>query len=331
MADRLHTWVQGLCPDRFDAVYPYLARLMSLPLTDATSAGLAELDGQTLKQCTIQAAEIVLTCSASLQPLAMALEDLHWADPSSLELLEHLLPLTDRASLLLICVFRPHVDHGSWRIREIAARNYRHRHADLWLQPLSVADSEALVGNLLRVDALPQDLRGRILSRAEGNPFFVEEVIRTLIDRKAIELDTASGRWLATRDLAEAPVPETLQGVIAARIDHLHAETRHVLQLASVIGRIFLYRVLSEIAREERDLVGRVAGLAAPGPDPRARSHSRPGVHLQARADPGGGLRRHPQAPAQALPPPGGRGVGAPFPRPAGRAGRPAGAPLGAG
>ncbi len=66
---------------------------------------------------------------------------------------------------------------GTW-----PGRDYRHRYTDLWLQPLSAADSEALVGNLLHVDALPQALRLRILSRAEGNPFFVEEVIRTLVD-----------------------------------------------------------------------------------------------------------------------------------------------------
>ncbi|MEZ4769747.1 MAG: ABC transporter substrate-binding protein [Caldilineales bacterium] len=258
---RLRAWTENFCPDRISDVFPYLARLMSLPLDAETLADLTELDGQTLKQRTFQAVEIALTCAAYRQPLAVVLEDLHWADPSSLELLQHLVPLIDRSALLLILVFRPHADHGSWIVRETAGRDYHHRHTDLWLQPLSAADSEALVGNLLRVDALPQSLRWRILGRAEGNPFFVEEVIRTLIDMQAIAYDPTSGRWLATRDLAEVPIPETLQGVIAARIDRLHGDTRHVLQLASVIGRIFLYRVLAAIAAEEHALDDRLLAL----------------------------------------------------------------------
>lgn len=261
VAGRLQTWVQGLCPDRFPDVFPYLARLMSLPLEAETLADLAELDGQALKQRTFRAAEIALASAATRQPLVLVCEDLHWADASSLELMQHLLPLVDRTSLLFVCVFRPHVEHSSWNFRDLVGRDYRHRYTDLWLQPLSAADSEALVGNLLRVDALPGDLRWRILSRAEGNPFFVEEVIRTLIDVQAIAYDEPSGRWLATRDLAEVPIPETLQGVIAARIDRLQGDTRHVLQLASVIGRIFLYRVLASIAQEERSLDDRLLAL----------------------------------------------------------------------
>ena len=80
------------------------------------------------------------------------LEDLHWADPTSLELLEELLALTDRAPLLLICLFRPETEYSCWRIKEIAARQYRHRHTDLWLDPLSTSESKNLVDNLLRVE-----------------------------------------------------------------------------------------------------------------------------------------------------------------------------------
>ena len=252
--ERLQTWLRGLYPDHFATVYPYLARLMSLPLEAEMLAHLAELDGPALKQRTFQAAEIAFKCAAKRQPLVLVCEDLHWADPSSLELLERLLPLTDHVSLLVVCVFRPYLDHESWKVRETASRDYHHRYTDLWLQPLSAADSEALVGNLLRVDALPQALRWRILGRAEGNPFFVEEVIRTLIDMQAIAHDDASGRWVATRDLAEFPIPDTLQGVIAARIDRLPVDARHILQMASVIGRIFLYRVLASIAEQDQSL-----------------------------------------------------------------------------
>ena len=254
VAERLRIWVQDLCPERFAALYPYLARLMSLPIDAVTLADIAELDGATLKQRIFRAAEIALSCTADRQPLVMVCEDLHWADPSSLELLQYLLPLVDHASLLLILVFRPHADYGSWTVREIAGRDYRHRYTDLWLHPLSAAHSESLVGNLLHGDALPESLRWRILSRAEGNPFFVEEVIRTLIDLQAIVRDETNDCWLPARDLAEIPIPDTLQGIITARIDRLQPDTRHVLQLASVIGRIFAHRVLKSIVEEDIDL-----------------------------------------------------------------------------
>jgi len=252
--DVLRERVQALCLERFETVCPYLGRLMSLPPEAEAEATLRGLDGESLKFGTFRAVETLIECSARQQPLVIVSEDLHWADPTSVELLEQLLALTDRAPLLLICVFRPETEHGSWRLRETAARLYRHRHTDLWLDPLSAAGSEALVGNLLQVEGLPQRLKERILSRAEGNPFYVEEIIRSLMDSGAIVRDEATGRWEAAWDVADVAIPDTLYGVLMARIDRLQKEAKRVLQLAAVIGRIFLYRILAAIAREEREL-----------------------------------------------------------------------------
>ncbi|MBL7183608.1 MAG: AAA family ATPase, partial [Anaerolineae bacterium] len=252
--DELRQMVQSLCPDHFDDVYPYLGWLMSLPLEAEDEARIRDLEGEKLKSGTFRAMETLIQCAAGERPLVLVCEDLHWADPTSMELLERLLALTDRVPLLILCVFRPQTEHASWRIKEIAARLYRHRHTDLWLDPLSASESEALVGNLLQIEDLPPKLKWRILSHAEGNPFYVEEVIRSLIDNGVIVLDSDSGRWQATQDVAEITIPETLHGVLLARIDRLEEDTKHVLQMASVIGRIFLYKVLAAIAEEEREL-----------------------------------------------------------------------------
>jgi oligopeptide transport system substrate-binding protein len=198
--------------------------------------------------------EMLLQCAASERPLVLVCEDLHWADVASIDLLEQLLALTDRSSLLLICVFRPVKEHGSWRIKETAARSYGHRHADIQLKPLSASQSELLVGNLLQIEDLAPALKERILDVAEGNPFYVEEIIRSLVDQSAIFRDEASGRWVAAEAAADVPIPGTLHGVLLARIDRLQEEAKRVLQMASVIGRIFLYRVLAAIAEEERRL-----------------------------------------------------------------------------
>jgi ABC-type oligopeptide transport system substrate-binding subunit len=252
--ERLQERVQAACPDRFDDVYPYVARLVSLPLEDDLAAKLDDMDGQDLKAHTFQAVQTLIECAANQQPLVLVCEDLHWADPTSIELLEQVLPLTERAPLLLLCVFRPVKDHRCWRFRELAAQAHAERHTDLLLEALSAAESETLVANLLRIEDLPEVLRERILSRAEGNPFYVEEVVRSLIDRGAIVQDPDTGRWTATREVADIPIPDTLQGVLMARIDRLQEEVKRVLQMASVIGRIFLYRVLEAIAEEKRRL-----------------------------------------------------------------------------
>jgi predicted ATPase/class 3 adenylate cyclase len=252
--DALREQVQTLCPDRVDGVYPYLGRLMSLPLADQDENALRGLDSESLKNVTFRAVETLVEYTARQQPLAIVCEDLHWADPTSIALLEQLIAATDRVPLLLICVFRPETTHLCWRIKEAAARRYRHRHTDLWLDPLSADESAALVGNLLRIEDVPTALRSKILRRTEGNPFYVEEIIRSLIDSGVIVHDEATDRWQATQKAGDIALPDTLHGVLMARIDRLQEKIKRILQLASVIGRVFLYHVLAEIAQEEQEL-----------------------------------------------------------------------------
>jgi class 3 adenylate cyclase/predicted ATPase len=254
----LEEWVQASCPDCYEGVYPYMARLLSLSLDERMEAALRGLGAEGLKAYTFRALETLVKRAAGRRPLVLACEDLHWADPTSLELLQQLLPLTDRVPLLILGVFRPERRHGCWRIIETAARDYAHCHTDVRLVPLSPAQSEVLVGNLLssssavdatrRVEDLLGKLRSGVLDRAEGNPFFVEEILRSLIDDGIIGHDEMAGQWYATRDLFDTPIPDTLHGVLSARIDRLESETRRILQLAAVIGRIFSYPVLAAIA-----------------------------------------------------------------------------------
>jgi len=244
----MQTWLRAMCPERYDDVYPYLGHLASLPLGEELEATLRGLGAQGLKSYTYRAVETLIESAARQRPQVLVGEDLHWADPTSLELLERLLSLTDRVPLLFICVLRPRMRHGCWRIVEAAARDHPHRHTDLRLEPLSKAESETLVGNLLHVEDLPPELRERILDHAEGNPFYVEEILRSLMHGGVIAYDKATGRWRATQDVADIALPDTLHGVLRARIDRLDPGARWVLQRAAVIGRVFTYRVLSAIA-----------------------------------------------------------------------------------
>jgi predicted ATPase len=246
--------VHTLCADRFEATYAYLGRLLSVPLDAQAETIVAHADAEDLQGGTFYAVELLIERAAARQPLVVVCEDLHWADPTSLALLERLLPLTDRDPALFICVFRPEKDHGCWRIREAAERRYGHRHTHLSLDPLTGQESAELVGHLLHVENLPRAVRAHILEHAEGNPFYVEEILRALIDEGTISYDKTTDSWFATRDAVDISVPDTLYGVLRARIDQLPAGARHVLQLASVVGRVFSRRLLADIA--QRDELG---------------------------------------------------------------------------
>jgi len=245
--DTLRARVYELCPDCADDVYPFLARMMSLPLDAGAEARLRGIEGEGLQVLTFRAVETWLERAAQKAPQVLACEDLHWADPTSLELLRRLMALTDRLPILLVCIFRPEMEHPCWQIKETAARHYAHRHTDLWLRPLSAGESAQLVGSLLCIEDLPARLRDRVLDRAEGNPFYVEEILRSLIDVGAIAYDGVSGRWQATREVSELALPDTLREVLLARIDRLPREARQVLQLASIIGRIVPQSLLAAI------------------------------------------------------------------------------------
>lgn len=248
-----------------ESIYPYLGHLMSLPLEDEFEAALRDLEGESLKNGTFRAIEYLIACSSQKRPLVVVCEDLHWADPTSIELLERLLALTERVPLLLLCVFRPEMEHGCWRIREIAARLYHHRHTDVQIDPLSPADSDTLVDSLLygtlgsdergeEIEGLLQQVRACILDHTEGNPFYMEEIIRSLIDSGVVMKDVSTGQWQVVKRVTDIAIPDTLHGVLMSRIDRLHEETKRILQLAAVVGRTFLYRVLAAIVRE-RDVL----------------------------------------------------------------------------
>ncbi len=240
-------------------VLPYLVHLLGIRLEGEGAERVRMLDGETLKSQTLLAIGRYLQCLAERQPTVAVFEDLHWADPSSLEALEVLLAVTDRAPLMLVLLSRLEREHGAWRIKVKAETDFSHRYTEILLKPLSPSEQNRLVDNLLAIADLPSSTRQLILERTEGNPFYLEEIIRSLIDQGAIVRE--GDRWRATRDLTDLTIPETLEGVLLARIDRLQEDVRRTLQMASVIGRSFLYRLLEAIATAEQQLDQQLAQL----------------------------------------------------------------------
>jgi tetratricopeptide (TPR) repeat protein len=231
------------------SVFPYLARLRDVPLDADSESTLKDLLPQALQNRMHTAFADLIRSVAETRPLALVWEDLHWADHSSLGLLETLLSLTDDLPLFLILVFRPN-EGRTWEWHQKVAAQMDEKFRSLELHPLTPADSALLVENLLRIENMPEETRQLILNKSEGNPFFLEELLRSLIDTGMVLLE--GNRAVATQAISQLEVPDTLQGVIAARIDRLPSEDKYTLQTASVIGRVFQQVVLGYLLQRQR-------------------------------------------------------------------------------
>jgi tetratricopeptide (TPR) repeat protein len=239
---------------------------------------LPVLEGEDLKRELITSTVEGFTVQIGHQPTVYAFDDLHWADTASVELLQQLLRLADSLPVLFLCAMRPYRDAPGWDIRVLAERDHPHSYTELSVQPLTIADGEALVEGFLAVPQLPQILRDTVLGKAEGNPFFLEEIMRTLIDQGILVPDVAHrdpgsegsaaptngrARWRLASDVdvEGVAIPDNVRALLTARIDQLPEEYRHTLQLAAVIGRSFLYRVLEAVVVHTGDLVDQLAKL----------------------------------------------------------------------
>jgi len=236
---------QDLFGDSSLEVYPYLGHLLSLQLEADAQDRVRLLDPQALQSQYLSALRQLFRAQASRHPLVLVFDDIHWADPSSVELLIRLMPLATEAPVLFCFVTRPDRDAPGWKLIAAARETIGASLAEMTLNPLSDADSRQLVANLLEIESLPDRVRSIILQKAEGNPFFVEEVIRMLIERGAI-VKKGEG-WVAEKEIENVDIPDNLQGLLLARIDRLPEDVKRTLRVASVIGRQFSVRVLEEV------------------------------------------------------------------------------------
>jgi DNA-binding SARP family transcriptional activator/class 3 adenylate cyclase len=235
-----------LSAERRQEVVPLLCNLLSLQGDDKQSMSFPEYTAEKLKQETFLAVRDVLVALAHLRPVILVLEDLHWADDLSLDLISLLMEALRDSPLLLLCAYRPDPGHRSTHLAAVAARKCRDRYVELRLGELSHEQSAQMVASLLRAaSSLPLSASELILERGQGNPFFIEEVVQALLESGL--LYEADGRWCTRGHLDRGAVPTTVQQVILGRIDRLDEPLRLLVQTASVIGRVFRRRVLERV------------------------------------------------------------------------------------
>jgi predicted ATPase/DNA-binding SARP family transcriptional activator/predicted negative regulator of RcsB-dependent stress response len=247
-----------LAQERAQEIGPLLGRLLSVRWgADANHAdewddGLERESAEQIRNRTFAALNDLLLALSAQRPVVLVFEDLHWADTLSLDLISLLMEGLPQRRILLLCVYRPEREHRCSHLATLAAQKCRGCYEELHLRELARQQSQQMVESLLRVEVLSSEIRDLILSQSQGNPFFIEEVVRSLIDAGIVHR-TRDG-WQIHQESQEVAVPDTVQSVILSRVDRLDEHLKHVLQAASVIGRVFRRQVLVHVMRAEAHL-----------------------------------------------------------------------------
>ena len=178
------------------------------------------------------------------RPLVLVLDDIHWAEPTLLDLVEHVAEWSRDVPILLACMARPELldMRPAWGGGKLNA-------STISLEALSDAECEKLISSLLGTAEVPAEVSTRIVAAAEGNPLFVEEMLAMLVDDGLLTRE--DDRWVPAGDLSQVAVPATITALLAARLDRLSAEERRVLEAASVVGKEFFLGAVRELAPQE--------------------------------------------------------------------------------
>jgi class 3 adenylate cyclase/tetratricopeptide (TPR) repeat protein len=221
-------------------VMAYVGELLSMHYPE-----LESVDIDVLRMRLRNAVVIFLSALVRQGPTVICLEDLHWADATSLELLQFMWSKLTYPALFL-CSYRPPVallgDNPPGELLEV--------YQEIELKDLTPRETQQMVASLLKTEEIPQSLKRFVFEKVEGNPFYVEEVVNSLIDANI--LYSKQGAWQVREPAHDIVLPATVQGLISARVDRLDALTKEVLQEASVIGRAFCQDILADITAIEK-------------------------------------------------------------------------------
>ena len=252
MARKVTEATTHLFPQNAEEILPFLGYLFSIQFDNDLDERLKFVTSEQIRHETMTRLQGFFETLAKKQPLLLILEDLHWADDLSLDLISLLMNTLAAAPLMLLCVYRPEREHRVWRLSSLAQRKCLDRYTETMLRPLSGPESGQLVETLLDIGNLPKGVEEMILRKSEGNPFFIEEVIRSLMEQDLVYYE--DGIRKARTQVADIDVPDTIQSIVLARVDRLPTEAKYVLQCASVIGRLFSYRMLDHLTQHDRNL-----------------------------------------------------------------------------
>jgi class 3 adenylate cyclase/tetratricopeptide (TPR) repeat protein len=252
-ARKIREKVSGKLVTLDQSLMPTMPAVLTLLDSSVEDSQWQALDSHQRRQRTLDAVKHLLLRESQVQPLCLVFEDLHWIDSETQAFLDSLVESLPTAQLLLLFNYRPEYQHG-W-----GSKTY---YTQLRIDPLTPESAHELLENLLGADTGLQQLKELLIKRTDGNPFFLEESVRTLVETKALVGERGSYQ-LAT-ELPSIQVPATVQAVLAARIDRLPPEDKRLLQSASVIGENVPFTLLQAVVEmPEEELHSHVSRLQA--------------------------------------------------------------------
>ncbi len=241
-----------LSQDWLEEVGPFLVALVAEEgLEDPRVVRAAP---QQRKSITATAISDYLEALVGDRPTVVFLDDLHWSDELTIDLLARLIPRLDSSPVTLLGSYRPDPGSPGQELLKRAMAASPESFETLLLRELSESDSRQMIRSLLAVDRLPGSLEEFVLARAEGNPFYLEELVRSLIQNGVIFRNGVG--WRASGEISELGVPDSVQALVMSRVDRLDRQVRRCAQIASVLGRRFIRPLVESIAKRdvEKDL-----------------------------------------------------------------------------
>ena len=292
--DKLESAIRAIYPDGASEAIPYVATLMGFRTSDRYPGFIEGVKGESLAKLIVKHARDIVAKASGFRPILFVFEDLQWADESTFEFLQGLVGLTSNNPIMFLCVWRPGYADTTERFRSFLAENLPEKLLNMELSPLEEHRSDELARNLLRNSGVPEQVVGKIVEKSGGNPFFIEETVRSLIEVGAG--DSTKGGLAASKNFESIDIPNSINAVIMSRVDRLDNAMRELLRVASVIGRSFFLRVLSRVCRNGADLGSCMEELEVHADHPASRQAGGDRVPVQTRAGPGNHLPLHPAA-----------------------------------
>jgi class 3 adenylate cyclase/tetratricopeptide (TPR) repeat protein len=224
----------------------FLGCILGLDLGEDYDIPTAQMDAEEVKAGIFRSIKWLFVRLSENNPLVLILEDLHYADNITVEVINYLLETIQDSSVMLLLLMRPEEHHSSANLSSVAQKNLGSRCTEILVGRFSPQESDELVRSLLQTPDVPDSILHMIRARADGNPFYIEAMVRDLMDSEIIQAEPG-GKVSILKDVDQVAIPDTIQGMVVSRIDRLPGKLKDILQAASVIGPVFNHELLEEV------------------------------------------------------------------------------------
>jgi class 3 adenylate cyclase/tetratricopeptide (TPR) repeat protein len=249
---------EALTPEAREATV-HIGSVLGLDLAEEFDVAIDQMEAQEIKASIFRSVAWFYRLIAKQKPLMLVLENLHHADTTSIELIAYLFEAVRQDPVMAVLLMRPIKDHPSAKLPLIAKKTLDDRSTEISFSRLSDLECDQLLRHLLKVEQIPDAVLNMVRARADGNPLYIEEIARSLIDDGIVERNDEGGLRVI-RDLDRVSLPGSIQGLVMARIDKLPAALKDVLHIAAVLGPTFKHELLKRVAKSD-DLEARLGQL----------------------------------------------------------------------